>query len=263
MNLELRDISKSFTTRNGSVQALRNVSLAVSAGEFVCIIGPSGCGKSTLLNLIAGLENPDKGEILLDGKSVDRPGPDRTLMFQEAALFPWLTVKANVQFGLSAKKMSREKREALSDEFLRLCHLSKFKNSYVHQLSGGMRQRVALARALVLNPRMLLMDEPFAFLDAQTRELLQSQLQMLWSLTHKAIIFVTHNVREAVCLGDRVLVMTARPGTFKKELRVDIPRPRHLSNIELIRLSNLLTQELRGEIQKIMCEEYDDEEHSA
>jgi NitT/TauT family transport system ATP-binding protein len=263
MNLELREISKSFATRNGPVQALRDVNLAVNAGEFVCIIGPSGCGKSTLLNVIAGLDNPDEGEILLDGRSIDRPGPDRTLMFQEAALFPWLTVKGNVQFGLRAKKMSREKREALSDEFLRLCHLSKFKNSYVHQLSGGMRQRVALARALVLNPQMLLMDEPFAFLDAQTREMLQSQLQMIWSLTHKAIIFVTHNVREAVCLGDRVLVMTARPGTFKKEFRIDIPRPRRLSNIELIRLSTLLMQELRGEIQKIVGEEYDDEEYPA
>jgi NitT/TauT family transport system ATP-binding protein len=263
MNLELRGISKRFITRNGSVQALEDVSLTADAGEFVCIIGPSGCGKSTLLKLIAGIQTPDEGEILLKGKRVERPGPDRILMFQDAALFPWLTVKANVQFGLKSKNMSKEKREALSDEFLRLCHLSRFKNACVHELSGGMRQRVALARALVVNPRMLLMDEPFAFLDAQTREMLQGQLQMIWSLTHKAIIFVTHNVREAVCLGDRVLVMTARPGTIKKEFRIDIPRPRRLGNIELIRLSNLLMKELKGEIQKIMREEYDDEEYPA
>jgi len=252
-----------FTARSGPVQAVKDVSLTVDAGEFVCIIGPSGCGKSTLLKLIAGLQTPDEGEILLKGRRVERPGPDRILMFQDAALFPWLTVKANVQFGLKSRNMSKEKRGALSDEFLRLCHLSRFKNAYVHELSGGMRQRVALARALVINPRMLLMDEPFAFLDAQTREMLQGQLQMIWSLTHKAIIFVTHNVREAVCLGDRVLVMTARPGTIKKEFRIDMPRPRRLGNIELIQLSNLLMKELKGEIQKIMREEYDDEEYPA
>lgn len=263
MNLELKGISKRFASRNGSIQAIENVNMSVGAGEFVCIIGPSGCGKSTLLRLIAGLETPDEGKMLLEGQEVNCPGPDRILMFQDAALFPWLTVKANVQFGLRSKKISKKKREALSDEFLRLCHLSRFKNAYVHELSGGMRQRVALARALVVNPRMLLMDEPFAFLDAQTREMLQGQLQMIWSLTHKAIIFVTHNVREAVCLGDRVLVMTARPGTIKKEFRIDIPRPRRLSNIELIRLSNLLMKELKGEIQKIMREEYDDEEYPA
>jgi len=263
MNLELNGVSKAFVSRNGSVQAIENVNMSVESGEFVCIIGPSGCGKSTLLKLIAGLEAPDEGEILLQGRRVDRPGPNRILMFQDAALFPWLTVKANVQFGLKAKRMSKEKREALSDEFLRLCHLSRFKNAYVHELSGGMRQRVALARALVVNPQMLLMDEPFAYLDAQTREMLQGQLQMIWSLTHKAVIFVTHNVREAVCLGDRVFVMTARPGTIKKEFRIDMPRPRRLGNIELIHLSNLLMKELKGEIEKIMREEYGDEEYPA
>ena len=233
--------------------------MSVGSGEFVCIVGPSGCGKSTLLNLIAGLEPWDNGEILLDSKPVDQAGPDRMLMFQEAALFPWLTAQGNVQFGLKAKGMAKDKRDALCNEFLRLCHISKFKDSYIHQLSGGMKQRVALARALVVNPKMLLMDEPFASLDAQTREMLQAQLQMIWSLTHKAVVFVTHNVREAVCLGDRVVVMTARPGTIKKEFTVDLPRPRRLSNIEVIRISNLVMRELRDEIRKVMQEEYGEE----
>jgi len=256
MNLELKKVSKSFVIRNRQVRALSNISMSVGAGEFVCIVGPSGCGKSTLLNLIAGLDRCDGGEILLDGRPTDQPGPDRMLMFQEAALFPWLTAKANVQFGLKAKGMDKEKQDALCNEFLRLCHISKFKDSYIHQLSGGMKQRVALARALVVNPKMLLMDEPFASLDAQTRDMLQAQLQMIWSLTHKAIVFVTHNVREAVCLGDRVVVMTARPGIIKKEFTVDLPRPRRLGNIEVIRISNLVMRELRDEIRKVMQEEY-------
>ena len=259
MNLEIRKVSKSFSTRSGPVQAISGLSITVGAGEFVCVVGPSGCGKSTLLSLIAGLEPCDEGEILLDGRPIDRPGPDRMLMFQEAALFPWLTAKANVQFGLKARGMDKEKRDALCEEFLRLCHISKFKDAYIHKLSGGMKQRVALARALAINPKMLLMDEPFVSLDAQTREILQAQLQMLWSLTHKAIVFVTHNVREAVCLGDRVVVMPARPGTTKREFKVDLPRPRRLGNIEVIRISNLVMRELRDEIKKVVREEYGEE----
>jgi len=260
MKSEIKDVSKSFITAGGRVQALSNVNMNVESGEFVCIVGPSGCGKSTLLSLIAGLEPYDDGEILLDGKLTSEPGPDRVLMFQEAALFPWLTVRGNVEFGLKSKGMEKNKRKALCDEFLRLCHISRFRDAYVHQLSGGMKQRVALARALVVNPSMILMDEPFASLDAQTREMLQTQLQIIWSLTHKTVVFVTHNVREAVCLGDRVLVMTARPGTIKQEIEIDLPRPRRLGNIEVVRISNMLVRALRDEIAKVMQEEYGEED---
>lgn len=262
MKLELRNVSKTFRSGHDGhpVAALQNVSLTIEGGEFVCVIGPSGCGKSTLLNLFAGLEKPDSGEVLLDGKPVTEPGPDRMLMFQDSALFPWMTVRGNVEFGLAPKKMPAERRTALVDEFLRLVHLSKFSESYIHQLSGGMRQRAALARALVVNPRALLMDEPFAALDAQTREILQAQLQMLWSITHKAVLFVTHNVREAVCLGDRVLVMTARPGRIKKEFRVDLPRPRTLGSIELLGMCNEVMRELREEVNKVVREESGEED---
>jgi len=256
MKLKLNKISKTFYSRRHRVTALEDISLEVKEGEFVCIIGPSGCGKSTLLNIIAGIEKADRGEVLVDGILIENPGPDRVVMFQNDALFPWLNVLGNIEFGMKMKQVSKEKRRAIALEFLHMVHLRAFQHSYVHELSGGMKQRVALARSLAINPEILLMDEPFGALDAQTREILQAELQEIWSLTEKTIIFVTHNVREAVCLSDRVLVLSARPGMIKKEILIDLPRPRKLGSLELIKLSNLIMQELRSEIEKVLQEEF-------
>jgi NitT/TauT family transport system ATP-binding protein len=259
MKLQLKSVSKTFYSRNLEVTALEDISFEVAEGEFLCIIGPSGCGKSTLLNIIAGLEKPDRGEVLIDGKIINRPGPDRVVMFQDDALFPWLNVLDNIEFGMKMKNTPKDKRRALALEFLRMVHLSTFKHSFVHELSRGMKQRVALARALAINPRLLLMDEPFGSLDAQTREILQADLQEIWALTEKTIIFITHNVREAVCLGDRVLVCSARPGRIKKEIKIELPRPRKLGSLELIKVSNVIMQELRSEIETVLREELRDE----
>jgi len=259
MKLQLKSVSKTFYSRNLEVTALEDISFEVAEGEFLCIIGPSGCGKSTLLNIIAGLEKPDRGEVLIDGQIINRPGPDRVVMFQDDALFPWLNVLDNIEFGMKMKNTPKDKRRALALEFLRMVHLSTFKHSFVHELSRGMKQRVALARALAINPRLLLMDEPFGSLDAQTREILQADLQEIWALTEKTIIFITHNVREAVCLGDRVLVCSARPGRIKKEIKIELPRPRKLGSLELIKVSNVIMQELRSEIETVLREELRDE----
>ena len=258
MKLQIKGVSKTFYARDNRLTALEDISIEVKQGEFVCIIGPSGCGKSTLLNIIAGLEKPDKGEVLIDGHLVEIPGPDRVVMFQDDALFPWLNVLGNIEFGMKMKATPKERRRAIALEFLRMVHLSAFKHSCIHELSGGMKQRVALARALAINPDLLLMDEPFGSLDAQTREILHAELQEIWSLTEKTIIFITHNVREAVCLGDRVLVCSARPGKIKKEIRIDLPRPRRLGSLELIKVSNLIMQELRNEIETVLKEELHD-----
>lgn len=258
MKLQINGVSKAFYARDNRLTALEDISLEVKQGEFVCIIGPSGCGKSTLLNIIAGLEKPDKGGVLIDGRWVEQPSPDRVVMFQDDALFPWLNVLGNIEFGMKMKATPKERRRAIALEFLRLVHLSSFQHAYIHELSGGMKQRVALARALAINPDILLMDEPFGALDAQTREILHAELQEIWSLTEKTIIFITHNVREAVCLGDRVMVCSARPGKIKKEFRIDLPRPRKLGSLELIKFSNRIMQELRSEIETLLKEELSD-----
>ena len=201
--VSLHGLSLSYKTNDGSrLLALDNINLKVKAGEFLCIVGPSGCGKSTLLHLIAGLHQATSGNVLVDDKIVHSTGTDRILIFQELGLFPWLTVGQNVEFGMKMKAVSKVEREEKTQYYLRLVHLSQFKDSYIHQLSGGMRQRVALARALATEPDVLLMDEPFAALDAQTRDLLHDELERIWSETGRTIIFVTHNVREAVRLGE-------------------------------------------------------------
>jgi NitT/TauT family transport system ATP-binding protein len=230
VKLSIRGVTKEFLTDRGKVCALDETSVEIKSGEFVCFVGPSGCGKTTLLNLAAGLESPTNGVIQADGKPVTGPGSDRVVIFQEAALFPWLNVVKNVEFGL-ARRMDRKKRGEIARTLLSLVHLNRFTKSYVHELSGGMKSRVALARALALNPSVLLMDEPFAALDAQTRDLLHEELQEIWKTNHQTILFVTHNVREAVRLGDRVLVFTARPGRIKKEFRIDLPRPRDINRV--------------------------------
>lgn len=203
------------------ISALKDINLEVKKGEFMVIVGPSGCGKSTLLDLLAGLTKPNSGQILLDGKAITGPNLDRGIVFQQYALFPWKTTLANVEFGLEAKGVGRKERRKIALEFIHLVGLAGFENRYPHEISGGMKQRVAIARSLAYDPEVLLMDEPFAALDAQTRETLQSELLRIWEATKKTIIFITHGIEEAVYLGQRVAVMTSRPGRIKKV--IDIP----------------------------------------
>jgi len=256
----LDGISLSYKTNSkGRLIALENISLQVQPGEFLCIVGPSGCGKSTLLHLIAGLHQQSSGQVFVDGKAVSGPGTDRILIFQELGLFPWLTVGQNVEFGMKMKNISKAEREEKIQYYLRLVHLSKFRDSYTHQLSGGMRQRVALARALATEPDVLLMDEPFAALDAQTRDLLHDELERIWAETGRTIIFVTHNVREAVRLADRVALMTFRPGRVKQEFAIHLPRPRHIEETDVARTAREILDCLRDEINKSLEVEYADE----
>jgi len=260
--VSLDGISLSYKiTSGGQLLALDNISLQVKPSEFVCIVGPSGCGKSTLLHLIAGLHHQTSGQVLVDGKTVAGPGTDRILIFQELGLFPWLTVAENVEFGLKMKNVSKAERKEKIQYYLRLVHLSKFRDSYTHQLSGGMRQRVALARALATEPDVLLMDEPFAALDAQTRDLLHDELERIWAETGRTIIFVTHNVREAVRLGDRVVLLTFRPGRVKQEFPISLPRPRHIEESDVARTAKEILSCLREEINKSLEAEYADEKN--
>jgi len=255
--VELSDISLSYRTQTGDrLLALDNINLQVRTGEFVCMVGPSGCGKSTLLHLIAGLHSPTAGQVLIDGQPVQGPGTDRILIFQEHGLFPWLTVGQNVEFGMKMKRIPKAERTEKVQHYLRLVHLAKFEKSYIHQLSGGMRQRVAIARALATEPDVLLMDEPFAALDAQTRDLLHDELERIWSDMGRTIIFVTHNVREAVRLGDRVVLLTFRPGRVKSEFAVDLPRPRSLEDPEVALAARGSLDELREEINRSLEAEY-------
>jgi len=245
--LSIDGVSKNFTTRSGPLRALDDVSLQIKEGDFVCLVGPSGCGKSTLLNIIAGLEKPDKGQTLMDGKPVSKPGRDRMVMFQEPALFPWLDVMNNVLFGLKLKpNLNRKERREVARFYLRLVGLEAFAHSNIHELSGGMKQRAALARALAPNPRVLLMDEPFAALDALTREQLYGDIQRIWADRKKTIVFVTHNVREAVCLGNRVVLFSPHPGRVREEFQIDLPRPRDINSVELAGYASRITRALRG-----------------
>src|SRR5215831_12196655 len=253
----LSEICLSYRTQSGErLLALDHINLQVRAGEFLCIVGPSGCGKSTLLHLIAGLHSQTSGQVLVDGNPVEGPGTDRILIFQEHGLFPWLTVAENVEFGMKMKGVPKAERIEKMRHYLRLVHLAKFEKSYIHQLSGGMRQRVAIARALATEPDVLLMDEPFAALDAQTRDLLHDELERIWSDTKRTIIFVTHNVREAVRLGDRVVLLTFRPGRVKNEFPVELPRPRSLEDPEVALAARAVLDELREETNRSLEAEY-------
>jgi NitT/TauT family transport system ATP-binding protein len=226
--LELSEISMLYSQRGQRFAALRDVSLQIQKGEFIAIVGASGCGKTTLLRIVDGLIKPTLGQVCVDGQLVTRPGPDRGFVFQQDALFPWRTVLDNIIFGLEVQ--GKKKREALqrADELVRLVGLTGFEQHFPHELSGGMRQRANLARALTIDPDILLMDEPFASLDAQTRELMQSELLRVWRSNRKTVMFVTHQIDEAVYLADRVVVMTSRPGQVKAILEVDVARPRDL-----------------------------------
>jgi NitT/TauT family transport system ATP-binding protein len=245
--LAIEEVSKSFQTTAGTVLALDRVSLQVNEGEFVCIVGPSGCGKTTLLNIIAGLEVPDSGRVLADGKLVTGPGRDRLVMFQESALFPWLNVFGNVLFPLKLKpQLTNKDRRDVAKYYLELVDLTRFERANIHELSGGMKQRVALARSLAPNPRILLMDEPFAALDALTREQFYGDLQRIWKERKKTIVFVTHNVREAACLGDRVLLFSPHPGRIQEEFVVDLPRPRDINTADLVGYSSKIMRALKS-----------------
>lgn len=258
MQLSIQSVKKEFENAQGKVTALLETSLEIKSGEFICLVGPSGCGKTTLLNLVAGLDKPSQGSLFANSKPITGPGSDRVVIFQESALFPWLNVIQNVEFGLVGRVEAKKRRD-IARTLLNLVHLSRFEKSYVHQLSGGMRSRVAIARALAMNPSVLLMDEPFAALDAQTRGILHEELQEIWLKSHQTIIFVTHNVREAVRLGTRVLVFSARPGRIKKEFSIDVPHPRDLKvdGAWQTRYINLIQEELREEIEKFLREEVD------
>ena len=253
----LSEICLSYRTQAGErLLALQGINLEVRAGEFLCIVGPSGCGKSTLLHLIAGLQVPTSGQILVDGIPIQGPGTDRIMIFQDHGLFPWLTVGQNVEFGMKMKGLPKAERREKTQHYLHLVHLGKFENSYIHQLSGGMRQRVAIARALATEPDVLLMDEPFAALDAQTRDLLHDELERIWRNTGRTIIFVTHNVREAVRLGDRVVLLTFRPGRVKSEFPVNLPRPRSLEDPTVALAARAVLDELRDDINRSLDAEY-------
>jgi len=253
--LELRSVSRIFRSRAGDVNALENVSFRVRCGEFVCIVGPSGCGKSTLLNLFAGLDHPTSGKILMEGAVIDGPGPDRVVMFQEHGLFPWLSVRKNIESGLRWKGVTAKRSREIARHWLRVVHLEKFEESYIHQLSGGMKQRVALARSLAMDPEVLLMDEPFTALDAQSRDLLHEELEQLWFSTKKTIVFVTHNVREAVRLADRIVLMTFRPGRIMKDFRINLPRPRQIEDAEVAATAKEVMAYLRADIDRAFKEE--------
>ena len=246
--LQAKNIIKHFDHNGTSVLALDGVNLDVQEGDFLCIVGPSGCGKSTFLNIIAGLEQPDGGEILLNGKPISTPGPDRTMVFQEGALFPWLKVIDNVEFGLKMAGIPKDERKQISQRYLDMMQLTKFADSYTYQLSTGMKQRVAIARALAMDPEILLMDEPFAALDSQTRDLLLVELQLIWERTKKTIIFVTHNISESVILGNRVAVFKNRPSKIKKEISIDYRRPRLAEDENLQKYYHQILEELKSEV---------------
>lgn len=226
IKVSIQGVEKRYKVRNGEVVALSGVDFDIKENEFICVIGPSGCGKSTLLNIIAGLLEPSAGRVIVDGKEVHGTGIDRGVVFQQYALFPWLTVRKNVEFGLKLKGMGKEEREEVANKYLKMVELEKFADSYPKELSGGMKQRVAIARAYAMNPSVLLMDEPFGALDAQTRTQLQTELLKTWEEEHKTCFFVTHDIEEAIVLATRVVIMSARPAKIKEVVDIDIPYPR-------------------------------------
>ena len=247
----IKDVKKIYEGRNGPVVALNGANLEIQDNEFICVVGPSGCGKSTLLNILAGLLEPTSGEVLVDGKPVEGTSVDRGVVFQQYALFPWLTVKKNVEFGLKLQKKSPAECEEIAMKYIKMVGLEKFTNSYPKELSGGMKQRVAIARAYAVNPSLLLMDAPFGALDAQTRTQLQTELLKTWEEEKKTCFFITHDVEEAILLASRVVVMSARPGRIKEVIDIDIPYPRDQESKMLPRFT-----ELKNYIWNMVYKEY-------
>ena len=250
MFLSIQNVQKSFANE----QVLKDINLNIEKGEFVSLLGPSGCGKSTLLNIVAGLLSPSEGNITLENQTIIKPGKDRGMVFQQPALFPWLSVEENVMFPLK-KEMKKKEAKELAQKYLQLVQLSPYAKHSPHELSGGMQQRVAIARALAMNPRVLLMDEPFGALDEQTRIRLHAELEKIWMETKKTILFVTHSIQEAIKLSDRIIVMGTHPGTILKDIHVKIERPRERHIHEIAQYEEIIMELLKSEIDKIAEEE--------
>ena len=248
MKLSIRGLRKVFAAKTEALVAIDGVELDVPEGQFVCLLGPSGCGKSTLLFIAAGLEKPSSGTIEANGRPVSGPGRDRGMLFQQFALFPWRTARENIEFGLEVQGLNRRERRKRAERWLDIMHLGDFAGSYPHELSGGMQQRIAIARLLVNEPDILLMDEPFAALDAQTRGILGEELIRIWQATQNTVLFVTHSVEEAIVLSDRVVVMTRRPGRIKADLRIEIARPRDPATDEFNGYRREITRLVRSEV---------------
>lgn len=254
MFLNIKDVQKSFENRGQKEQVLQGINLKVEEGEFISLLGPSGCGKSTLLNIVAGLLHPSEGNVFLDNKRITKPGKDRGMVFQQAALFPWLSVEENVMFPLR-KEMSKKEAKEVAKKYLKLVQLSPYSKHSPHELSGGMQQRVSIARALAMNPRVLLMDEPFGALDEQTRARLHDVLENIWLETKKTVLFVTHSIQEAVKLSDRIIVMGTHPGTVLQDIQIDIERPREKHMEDMIQYEQIIMELLKTEIDKVVEEE--------
>jgi len=258
MKLETHNLGKTFRRAGAAIEVLREVSVSVKDGEFISIVGASGCGKTTLLRILDGLIEPTEGTVSIDGKIVDKPGPDRGFVFQQDGLFPWRTVMRNALFGPEVQHKDLSATRAVAETVLRLVGLGGFDDYFPHELSGGMRQRVNLARALTVGPEVLLMDEPFASLDAQTREIMQGELLRIWREARKTVVFVTHQIDEAVYLSDRVLVFTVRPGRIKEEVLIDLPRPRELTikrTTEFVRYADRIWRLIEEEVRESLGRE--------
>jgi len=248
--IDIRHLSKVFTKERRSIVALDDLGLEIREGEFVCLLGPSGCGKTTVLRIVAGLEAKSGGSVMVEGKEVRDSGPERGMVFQEFALFPWRTATKNIEFGLEVKHVPEAERIVASKKLIDLVGLKGFEDAHPKELSGGMKQRVAIARALANNPKVLLMDEPFGSLDAQTRNLMQKELLRIWSAARKTVLFVTHSVEEAVFLADRIVVMTARPGKVRELIEVSLPRPRDRTSSEFLAIRSKVLAELEEEFER-------------
>lgn len=258
MYLSLNSVHKFF--HDTKKETLKDISLTVEKGEFICIVGPSGCGKSTLLNLIAGLDTPTSGTITLDGKTVTGPGADRAVMFQEAALYPWLNVLENVAFGLKAAGISKDRQQEIAETYLKMVQLWHYRDYPIHQISGGMRQRTALARALALDSKLLLMDEPFSALDKQTIHILRAKLEEIWEKHKKTILYVTHSVEEAVYFADRIVVMAENPGRIQEIVPVSFARPRNIEDPAFVSLRREILSKVQLSAREISADEFDREE---
>ena len=255
VSIKMKDLTKSFVKGKRTVVAIDDFDFEVRDGEIVCLLGPSGCGKTTVLRIVAGLETPTNGRVMVAGKPVSSSGSDRGMVFQEFALFPWRTARKNIEFGLEVKGVPPEKRAEVSSRYIDLVGLKGFEDSHPNELSGGMKQRVGIARALANDPAVLLMDEPFGALDAQTRNLMQKELLRIWATTKKTILFVTHSVDEAVYLADRIVIMTARPGKVREIIEVGLPRPRDRTSGDFIRVRGKVLAELDEEFEKARAKE--------
>ena len=246
--LRLSHLSKTYQRRGEPVHALDGIDLEVVSGEFVCVLGVSGCGKSTLLQLVGGLEQPTGGEIMIDGERLRGPHRDTSIVFQEHGLFPWMSVTTNIEFNLKARGVAKHERAATAAELIRLVGLEGFEDKFPHELSGGMRQRVGIARALSTNPKLMLMDEPFGALDAQTRSIMQDELLRVWQAHRRSVVFITHSVDEAVHLADRVVIMTPRPGRIRCIIDVDLPRPREPASADFAHYLGRVTEQIRDDL---------------